>query len=167
MRIIEIRPGRLVDANEVARNLRSADLQEIRANLGEDPLTVLRKGIAESDPCYAVVDQEDRAFALFGVVPDTGDADVGLVWLLASDELAEHPFFVLRNTRKWVEILQRRYRVLWNHIDARNELHIRWLRWSGFTLLRRIEKYGVEQRPFYEFERVRESAQNCGVKSGC
>ena len=155
MKIIDIRLVVHEDANKLAPKLRAADLQEIKANLGGDPLRVLQKGVAESDPCYAVVNEENEPLALFGVVPDTGDSDVGLVWLLASDELAEHPFFVLRNTRKWVEKFQQRYRVLWNHIDARNELHIRWLQWSGFTLLRRIEHFGVEQRPFYEFERIR------------
>jgi|ERR1041384_7671963 hypothetical protein len=158
--MLEIRRVVHEDANKLARRLRAADLQEIKANLGEDPLSVLQKGVAESDPCYAVVNEEDEPVALFGVVPDTADADVGVVWLLASDELAEHPFFVLRNTRKWVEELQQQYRVLWNHIDARNELHIRWLQWSGFTLLRRIENFGVEQRPFYEFEKVRSECEH-------
>ena len=158
--MIEIRPVVPGDANELAPRLRAADLQEIKANLGEDPLSVLQKGIAVSDPCYAVVNHAGQPLALFGVVPDTCDADVGLIWLLASDELAEHPFFVLRNTRKWVEKLQKQYRVLWNHIDARNELHIRWLQWSGFTLLRRIENFGVEQRPFYEFEKVRSDCKH-------
>jgi hypothetical protein len=153
--MIFIRSANIADARRVALRLRRSDLQEIKANLGEDPFVVLERGIVQSSPSYAVVNEADQALALFGVVPDTGDADVGLVWLLASDELARHPFFVLRNTRKWVEILNQQYRVLWNHIDARNELHLRWLRWSGFTLLRRIENFGVEQRPFYEFEKVR------------
>ena len=156
--MIRIRPALSTDAIELALKMRKADLQEIQANLGEDPLTVLEHGIAQSRPSYAVVNKADRLFALFGVVPDTVAADVGLVWLLASDELAKYPFFVLRNTGKWIEILQQQYRVLWNHIDARNELHIRWLQWSGFTLVKRIENFGVEQRPFYEFEKVRASA---------
>jgi hypothetical protein len=154
--MIKLRPALLDDAAQLAPRLREPDLQEIKANLGAEPLLMLERGIAESNPCYAVVNKEDKPLALFGVVPDTGDADVGLVWLLASDELARYPFFVLRNTRRWIDELQQQYRVLWNHIDARNELHIRWLQWSGFTLLRRVENFGVEQRPFYEFERVRE-----------
>jgi hypothetical protein len=153
--MIRIRPARYDDSAALAAKLRAADVQEIRAHLGQEPLTVLDDGIASSAPCYAVVDGSDVVIALFGVVPDRREADVGLVWLLASDELHRHPFFVLRNSRKWVELLQEKYRVLWNHIDARNELHIRWLQWSGFTLLQLIEKFGVEQRPFYEFERVR------------
>lgn len=156
--MIKVRPAVCKDAANLAPRLRKADLQEIKANLGLDPLILLDRGIKESDPCYSVVNESDTPLALFGVVPDTGDEEVGLVWLLASDELEHHPFFVLRNTRKWVDILHRQYRMLWNHIDARNEMHIRWLRWSGFTLLRRVEKYGVEQRPFYEFEKIREAA---------
>ncbi len=162
--MVKVRPARSTDG-KIAQRLREADLREIKANLGQDPLIVLERGIAQSDPCYTVVNEQNKPLALFGVVPDTGDPDVGLVWLLASDELAQHPFFVLRNTHKWVEKLQRQYRVLWNHIDARNELHIRWLQWSGFTVLRRIENFGVEQRPFYEFEKVRASAEN-GIGRG-
>jgi hypothetical protein len=162
-----VRPALLDDAAQLAPTLREADQQEIKANLGDDPLLVLERGIAQSDLCYAVIDDEDKRLALFGVVPDTEDKDVGLVWLLGSDELSKHSFFVLRNTRKWLEVLHQRYRVLWNHIDARNELHIRWLQWSGFTVLRRVEEFGVEQRPFYEFERIRDSEPgNCLIESG-
>lgn len=161
--MIRLRAALFDDAAKLAPMLREADLQEIKANLGENPLAVLERGIYESHPAYAVANKNDEPIALFGVVPDTGDADVGLVWLLGSDELVKHPFFVLRNSRKWIEILQKQYRVLWNHIDARNELHIRWLQWSGFTLLRRVEEFGVERRPFYEFEKVRTSGTEEGI----
>jgi hypothetical protein len=154
--MIEVRPAKGGDADGLAPKLREADLQEIRANLGEEPLGVLERGVAWSDPCYAVVDGEDRPLALFGVVPDSGCAEVGMVWLLGSDDLVSHPFFVLRNSRAWVKKLHGRYRVLWNFVDARNEIHIRWLRWCGFTFLRLVEKHGVEQRPFYEFRKVRD-----------
>lgn len=150
-----VRRAREEDAAELARTLRRADLREIEASSGEDPLVVLSRGVAASAPCRAVADGRGRPVALFGVVPDARAPDVGLVWLLASERLAEHPFFVLRRSREWVEELQRRYRVLWNYIDARNELHLRWLLWCGFAPLRRVERHGVEGRPFYEVERVR------------
>ncbi|MGH9903554.1 MAG: hypothetical protein ACRD68_17245, partial [Pyrinomonadaceae bacterium] len=76
------------------------------------------------------------------------------VWLLASPELARHPFF-FRHSRYWVEQLHERYRVLWNCVDVRNEVHIRWLKWCDFTFLRRIEEYGAGRMPFYEFTKVR------------
>jgi hypothetical protein len=156
--MIQTRPAQDGDAFELAPKLRAADLQEIEANLGEDPLIVLERSIAISNPCYAVVDEADNPMALFGAAPDTGDAETGMVWLLGSNELVAHPFYVLRNSRKWVEKLHQCYKVLWNCVDARNEVHIRWLKWCGFEFIRLIEQYGVEQRPFYEFEKVRGGA---------
>ncbi len=64
----KVRLARFGDAAHLAPRLREADLQEIKANLGEDPPTVLARGIAESDPCYAVLNGEDIPIALFGVV---------------------------------------------------------------------------------------------------
>lgn len=153
--MINICPASIEDAGKLAARLRAADLQEIQANLGEDPLIVLVRSIVISDPCYVVVGEDDKPMALFGAAPDTGDAEIGMVWLLGSNELVDHPFFVLRNSRKWVEKLHQRYKILWNCVDARNEVHIRWLKWCGFEFIRLIEQYGVEQRPFYEFEKVR------------
>lgn len=152
--MFHIRPSRSRDAAELAPRLREADLAEIKATSGEDPLKVLEDGIACSDPSYAVVDGEDRAFALFGVVPDHQVDYAGLVWLLGSDDIEKYSFFFLRNSRLWVENLHHRFKILWNYVDASNEVHIRWLKWCGFTFSRLIEKYGVEQRPFYEVKKV-------------
>jgi hypothetical protein len=107
-----------------------------------------------SDPCYAVVDGRDEPLALFGVAPDLRSREIGLVWMLGSDELSRYPLYVLRNSRAWIDRLHERYPVLWNCVDTRNTTHIRWLRWCGFKLVRLIEQYGVERRPFYEFERA-------------
>lgn len=81
--------------------------------------------------------------------------DIGSVWLLGAQELNNYSLYFLRHCRSWVNKLQEDYIVLWNYVDARNKVHIRWLKWCGFTFLRLINNHGVEQRPFYEFERVR------------
>jgi hypothetical protein len=138
----------------LAPRLRAADVREIRAALGVEPLGVLRAGVARSDPCFAIQDPDDTLLALFGATPDRRETDVGVVWLLAANELTAHPFWFLRNCRSWVERLHRRYRVLRNYVDARNAVHIRWLQWCGFTILGRLDHYGVERRPFYEFTRA-------------
>ncbi len=46
----------------------------------------------------------------------------------------------------------RTYRVLRNHVDARNSQAIRWLGWLGFTLKPAVP-YGVARLPFHPFER--------------
>lgn len=144
------------DVAQLSHRLRAADLLEIQAVMGGDSRTILEQGMVWSEPCFVIVDPEERSLALFGVVPDPGQAGVGRVWLVGTDELVSHSRCFLRHSRKWIEKLHERYPTLWNYVDARNEVHIRWLKWCGFTFLRRIEEYGVERRPFYEFERVAE-----------
>ncbi|MCP5419730.1 MAG: hypothetical protein H6970_10700 [Gammaproteobacteria bacterium] len=135
-------------------------MREIAAASGDDPLIVLQQCVVWSDPCYAIVDEcvDDIPLALFGASPDPVKAGMGRVWLLGSDDLAHYSATFLRHSREWVEKLHEPYPVLWNYIDARNELHLRWLNWCGFRIIRRIECYGPEKRPFYEFEKVREGA---------
>ena len=55
---------------------------------------------------------------------------------------------------KWLEEKNKEYPLLVNYVDARNKVAIRWLRFLGFTFIRKIEKYGVGRKPFYEFVRI-------------
>lgn len=154
MHALEVFPARFEDADRLAGKLRQVDRREIQAATGEEPVLMLRQGISWSDPCYTIMTVTDQPVAMFGVVPDSHTPDLGRIWLLGSDELVGYSHTFLRHSRKWIEKLHERYFTLWNYVDARNEVHIRWLKWCGFILLRRIEEYGVERRPFYEFERV-------------
>lgn len=159
--MIAVRSAKKSDIDALVPKLREADIQEIKAVSGNDPLTALQRGVIWSDPCYTIIDTKDRPLALFGVVPNADQEGFGIVWLVASNELAKYSFTFLRHSRAWVEKLQQRYDVLWNCVDARNEVHIRWLKWCDFTFPRRIEEYGVEQRAFFEVSRTRDSGKTC------
>lgn len=150
-----VRPAWESDADALAPRLRMEDFQEIRAADGRDPLVVLREGVTASRPCFAVLNSAGALLALFGAIPDPVDTHRGKVWLLGTPELLKQPLALLRLSRQWTEKLHDRYAVLWNFVDARNQAHIRWLEWCGFRFLRLVEQFGFEQRPFYEFERVR------------
>ena len=82
--------------------------------------------------------------------------DVAAIWMLAADELTskEHRSTFLRNSRVWVNSINSRHQLLFNHVDARNKQHIRWLKWCGFSFIRLVPDYGAEKRPFYEFVRL-------------
>ena len=82
-----------------------------------------------------------------------GVSKEGAIWLLASDEIYRIRFSFLRESRKVIDFLNQKYPTLWNYVDCRNELHIRWLKWCGFKFLRKIN-YGVLQLPFYEFIKI-------------
>jgi hypothetical protein len=161
---IQVRSAKLGDADLLALRLRPADRREIEAALGMNPPVVLRLGVEASDPCYAVV-EDGVVLALFGVVPVLRIPNTGSVWLLASEDFAAHPAFIVRSSKAWLAKLHERYRVLANYVDARNEVHIRWLRWCGFDFVRRIEQFGVMGLPFYEVRRERNTGADRVPKS--
>jgi hypothetical protein len=148
-----IRKAARADAVALAPELRKEDLDDITATTGKNPLDVLNYGIASSDPCYTILDGDGKPFCIFGAIPDKNNPHSALVWLLGSNGIERHSRFFLRHSRFWIEKLHERYGTLWNYVDARNGAHIRWLKWCGFAFPRLIEKYGMEQRPFFECRR--------------
>jgi hypothetical protein len=159
---MRVRTATPEDAGELASRLREADVREIRAMTREPLIEVLCGGVAASDPAYAVAGPGGEVLALFGVIPGDppgsppGTADpAGSVWLVGSDALVARPILALRLGRVWMDRLFERYRTLGNVVDARNEVHVRWLRFAGFTIHRTLEGYGLEQRPFLAFSQTR------------
>lgn len=147
-----VRPAALEDALALAQILRPADVAELAA-LGQRPLAALEDAIAASPNPWAAVDPDGVLIALFGAAPMPGAPAVGAPWMLASPRLdrAARPF--LRASRDWVAALQADYDLLFNRVDERNCAHIAWLRWCGFSFLRRVE-LGPRSLPFWEFVRL-------------
>jgi hypothetical protein len=147
-----VRPSKLVDCESVADNIRPADRREVAAHLGLSPYDSLRGGVAISRPCYTV-ELSGEPIAIFGVAPAL-DEKVGIVWLLGTPKIETISTQFLRHSRKWLAFVGRDYEVLTNFIDARNTVHLRWLKWLGFSFVSRRAQHGVEKRPFYEFVRI-------------
>jgi len=139
------------DAARVAAHLRDADMAEIAAHSGSTPYAALCRGVLGSEIACTVCSADATPVAVFGVGAG------GVVWLLGTDALTTSPLAkqFLRECRLHVALLQERYPLLHNVIDERNVVHIRWLRWMGFVFLRRILHFGVGQRPFLEFARIK------------
>jgi hypothetical protein len=155
---LRVRKATPSDAEALAPRLRPDDRRELIAATGQDPAQVLREGVAGSSESHAILDREGEVLALFGVSPDPRRADAGLVWLLASEGLVAHGIAFLRGCRAWIDELQRRHRILWNNVDARNQRHLDWLEFCGFRRVKTIAAYGPEGRPFHQVVRVREGA---------
>ncbi|MBU1046963.1 DUF2833 domain-containing protein [Patescibacteria group bacterium] len=147
-----VREATAKDAFELAPKLRQDDLDEIAAASGREPLNTLLEGIAHSAVPAAVIGDKGEVVALFGVVP-TPLAGVGAIWLLGSDGLWTYRWQFLRESRQWIEDLQEAWPILWNFVYAENELHIKWLKWLGFNFTKLHDKWGVAQKPFWEFIR--------------
>lgn len=153
--MIDTRKCTQEDIDHLAPRLRKEDLDEIRAASGLSPREALMLGFAESEECHCIHDTDTgEPVAVFGVVPMAENPSIGIVWMLGSDDLKMHSMCFLRRSAEWVQRLHSRYPLLCNVIDARNEVHVRWLQWLGFQFIRDIPDYGPEQRLFYEFVRL-------------
>lgn len=149
------RPTRVADIPYVAEFMREEDVAEIKAAAGHDPQRALLHSFFKGDPCMTMVGRDGRPMGMWGVVPQRDD--VGCVWMLCTDDLVRDRINSMRFLREapgHLNRIQARYRVLFNFADARNVVHIKWLRWMGFTFIASHPNYGTEGRLFHEFVRI-------------
>ncbi len=149
------RPSMPADIPIVASNMRDADVQELQASSEGKPKEALLRGLLTGKPCMTICKADGTPVAMWGVAPQMDD--VGVAWLLGTKELVEDRatrMRFLREVKAQVTKVMRTYRVLWNCVDARNTVHIRWIRWMGFTFIAKHPNYGAEGRLFLEFCKV-------------
>jgi hypothetical protein len=143
------------DAFGIAAHLRNEDLIELRSSDNvRPPYRLLMEGIGFSkDDCWTIEALNGDIIAIFGAA-DLGNG-VGSVWLLGTNKIKKIKGEFLRHSRFWVEKLQDKYPVLTNYIFAENYVHLKWIKWLGFTIIRKIDNYGTLGLPFYEFIRIK------------
>lgn len=144
----------MLDVHDLAPHLRQADRDELEA-CGIAPFDALHAGL-QSEPCMTILHRGQPA-VMFGVMrgPAFWHLERGAVWLLGSDAIDTSfalPF--LRYSRAWLERIAEKYDLLYNVVDERNTVHIRWLKWLGFTFIARHEHFGVAKFPFLEFTKI-------------
>ena len=69
------------------------------------------------------------------------------VALRVGDEIKDINRQFLRESRTWLERIGSQYELLTNVVHEDNHLHHKWLRFLGFTFIRR-------EKPFIEFARI-------------
>ena len=141
----------LEDIKYLAPRLRQADKEEILASVGLTPYEALMIGYLENVIVFTIVNKNNEPVAIFGI-NDVGN-NVGAIWLVATNKLKDIQYSFLRENKKVIDFLNTKYKILWNFVDCRNSLHIRWLKWCGFKFINK-QKYGVLNKPFYEFIRI-------------
>jgi len=150
-----VRPATLEDARALAPRLRKADLQEMQALLAQPPETVLTESVRDGTETYSIVADDGSVIGMFGIYHHPlMDPLEAAVWLLGSDALLSIKTDFLRGTLPYLHQFHLKYPFLWNVVDCRNEVHIRWLKRFGFMAIHKHERLGVEQRPFFEFVRI-------------
>ena len=141
-----VREAKPSDVDEMlADGLRPADLLEIEAsNYG--PKQSLERGLRMSLPCLSV-EVDGSCCGMFGVVPDGRYPGAGNIWFLGTDRILKVKIQFLRESEKWLTEILNNYKSVSNYIHQDNTLHIKWLKWLGFSFFKKVG-------PFIEFGRI-------------
>lgn len=142
-----IRPANNSDVFYLADRLRKADIEELKAYTGKDYcLHSVMGSWAGSIDSFAILKNENPV-GIFGLCERD---KVGMPWLLGTDELTENPFFLTLNARRYINQWLEQYGVLFNYVDARNKVAIRWLKALGFTVKIKVT-FSDPDLPFFQF----------------
>ena len=76
-----------------------------------------------------------KAVGVAGVTPGN------IIWMLCTDEGDNHPHTFVREAKRWINSLANPY--LYNHVDMRNESHIKLLKLLKFTFINYYVQNGV------------------------
>lgn len=134
-------------------NLREADVAEIAAMTGLSPEEALRTSVHYSSHGWVILDSQAKPISIFGAAP-SGVPGAGLMWMVGTEGIRRNASAIARNTRPYLEEMNRAYPILWNHVDARNAVSIRWLQWAGCRVIGEDPFFGPERRLFYVFARM-------------
>lgn len=148
-----VREATLHDAVRITPWLRQADLEEIQAASGLDPLEALVSSWAHSNLRLVVCDDAGVPWFFSGCSNAPWGNGEGSPWAVATTAIRFHKRWLIEHTPALWSFSDQYFPVQRNFVDERNTAHIRWLRWSGCKIVRRHPTFGHEQRPFLEFVR--------------
>jgi hypothetical protein len=143
----------VADVADVVSRLRIEDIEECRAMWGVSPASFFATHGYDKDNTYVIFNSSGRNVALAGVAP-TKVQGSAQIWMIATDDLLKHQIEFLRYSKPFIDEISAPYSIIYNWVDARNEVHIKWLKWCGFIFIDKKERWGAAGLPFYEFLKV-------------
>ena len=146
---IEIREIEDGDIAVLVRNMRKHDVQEVNAATRMGVRNAVETSVNLST--YAKTGLvNDELVCMWGVCPISLISSSGSPWMLGTDLIEKKQRIFLRRSKPWLEDIKKGYKTLENHVDERNTLSVRWLKWLGFEM-NKAEPYGVNGELFHKF----------------
>lgn len=136
-------------ADFIGRNMRDVDRQELLASSMASPLQTVLSSFARSEYSFTGL-VDSKPVMILGVVSSNRIFRVGIPWMIATSELEGHSMQFLRGCAPVLDMFRQDFSYLYNHVDARNDSSIRWLKWLGFDL-DEPEIYGHRKMLFHRF----------------
>ena len=133
----------------IASDIRGADRAELWAADHHTPEEAMRKALDRTvDPLVGLVD--GVPVVMWGVSPFTFSGRTGIPWLVSTNRLEKHFRIFLKGCKLYIDKYRNEYDTMFNFVDERNAVAIRWLKWLGFTV-EEARPYGKDQLPFCVF----------------
>lgn len=140
---------------QIQDNLRMEDRREmehVNAALGKH--CTVRDSVVRSWERGVLFDTRvGRPVLAYGVVPDETAEGYGVCWMMGTPLIQKNPLGILRFARREIESWMREFTTIYNFVDTRNELHVRWLQILGFTLGAKFPVNGVDFQFFFKSRR--------------
>jgi hypothetical protein len=146
---VEIRDIEPQDIDELVRNMRQADRDEVKASSPLSLKSVITHSVQLSSYSKAGLVNGELA-CMWGVCPVSLLSSKGSPWLLATYVIEKHPMAFLRRCKPVIKKLRDSYSNLENYVDARNDVAIHWLKWMGFKM-EEPKPWGINGLEFHKF----------------
>ena len=138
-----IHPITLEAAYQVASNLREDDRRECEEGHGIVPIIDIPLA-SQYGFCVSFNVPNGRIAGLAGI------QDEGRIWMLTTEAIHDYPVHFARESKRFIDSRPEPY--LWNIVDKRNTVHIKLLKFLGFTLHEEV-RYGPNNLPFIRFDK--------------
>lgn len=136
-------------AKFIAANARHADTRELWAQARMTPFAAMLAGMERG--VFTLTGMiDDEPACMLGVTPISALGGHGAPWLVTTPAIEKAQITFLRHCRPVVREMHGVFPVLFNLVDARNALAIRWLSWLGFRIKDPVP-YGPDALPFHPF----------------
>lgn len=146
-----IRKSKFEDIDNLRSTVRPEDKREVET-LGRTIEESLCVGFgAPGAYCKTFLNNENQVLCMYGVIPI--NETTGSIWLLGSTLIQKHKKSFLKNSRKEINKLHKKFSILTNYVDSRNSDHIDWLKWCGFKVDSQ-KPVPINNVDFYSFVRV-------------
>jgi hypothetical protein len=137
------------DFKLMKRIIRNEDRIELEASSGKSYEDIIDKTRDMTDTAFAGY-YDGKLVAIFGVRTLSILTKTGAIWMFGTKHLPVHQRVFARHCKKCVEVMLEDYKKVFNYIDHRNTMVIRWLKWLNFTF-EEAKPYGPKKVPFYKF----------------
>lgn len=117
----------------IADNMREIDKEECWLMAETNPMESLEQSLGNSDQGY-IATYGDEPCCAYGVSTRSKVLKSGIVWLLGTDVLTEHPMTFLRWSRRVIPELIKKYSMVYNYVSEKNTASKRWLEFNGFKV---------------------------------